>query len=352
MASFTKRNNKWRAQVVDATGKRRSMSFTTRGGAERWAREMEVQRDADRETIRAGEKVYDRYRTLREMLERYSEEVLPEKKGERRERLVLQALMRKFPDLADMPLTSVTTNDLLVWRNQRMTQVSVGTVIREIGILSHAFTTARRAWGWVKENPMTDLPRPKSAAPRNRRPTHDEIERLKVAGGYDPALPPTKATTRTVVAFLFCCETALRCGELCALTWDDVDTKARTIHVAPSKNGLPRTAVLTTEAVRLIEQLRPVTEPTGKVLDMAASSVDALFRKLRKRADIDTGDTEADLHFHDSRREALTRLSAIYQVQELAKISGHLDIRILVNTYYAPKPADLAAKLIEAEGKS
>ena len=50
---------------------------------------------------------------------------------------------------------------------------------------------------------------------------------------------------------------------------------------------------------------------------------------------------EADLHFHDSRREALSRLAKKVDVMTLAKISGHRDIKILLNTYYAPSVEDV-----------
>ena len=52
-----------------------------------------------------------------------------------------------------------------------------------------------------------------------------------------------------------------------------------------------------------------------------------------------------DLHFHDTRREALTRLSKVFDVMELARISGHRDLRVLQNVYYAPSVKDLADKL-------
>ncbi|WP_050764622.1 tyrosine-type recombinase/integrase [Marinomonas sp. MED121] len=52
-----------------------------------------------------------------------------------------------------------------------------------------------------------------------------------------------------------------------------------------------------------------------------------------------------DLHFHDSRREALTRLATKVDVLNLAKISGHKDLRILQRVYYAPDMADVALML-------
>ena len=75
------------------------------------------------------------------------------------------------------------------------------------------------------------------------------------------------------------------------------------------------------------------------VFDVSTASLDALFRKAKMRANIE------DLHFHDTRREALTRLSKIFDVMELARISGHRDLRILQNVYYAPSVRDLSAKL-------
>ena len=78
----------------------------------------------------------------------------------------------------------------------------------------------------------------------------------------------------------------------------------------------------------------------NQVFNLTKASLDALFRKLKKRNIF-----QEDIHFHDSRREALTRLAKIYSAMDLAKISGHRDIRILLNTYYAPTVQDLAAKM-------
>ena len=69
-------------------------------------------------------------------------------------------------------------------------------------------------------------------------------------------------------------------------------------------------------------------EDTAKVFDLRPQQVDALFRKARDKALI------ANLHFHDTRAEALTRMSKKVEVLTLAKISGHRDLKILLNTYY------------------
>jgi len=50
-----------------------------------------------------------------------------------------------------------------------------------------------------------------------------------------------------------------------------------------------------------------------------------------------------DLHFHDTRHEAITRMVRVrkLKVETLAKITGHKKIDVLVNTYYNPNAEDL-----------
>ena len=71
---------------------------------------------------------------------------------------------------------------------------------------------------------------------------------------------------------------------------------------------------------------------------VADSSRDALFRKALGRLGI------ADLHFHDARGEALTRMSRRVDILTLQKISGHIDIGQIAY-YYRETPADIAKRL-------
>jgi integrase len=155
--------------------------------------------------------------------------------------------------------------------------------------------------------------------------------------GYSRETPPGTTSARIGAAYLFAIETAMRAGEICSLEWQHV--YERHVHLPVTKNGYARDVPLSTEARRIIEQLRPLTGEGDTVFDVSAASLDALFRKARARAQIE------DLHFHDTRREALTRLSKVFHVMELARVSGHRDLRVLHNVYYAPTVSDLVAKL-------
>ncbi|MCG8043570.1 MAG: site-specific integrase, partial [Candidatus Thiodiazotropha endolucinida] len=144
-------------------------------------------------------------------------------------------------------------------------------------------------------------------------------------------------TSTVGLVMLWAIETAMRAGEICAVTWGDVHD--RHIHIPKSKNGFARDIPLSSVALELLEYTNTDrSDRSALVFDINTSQLDALFRKLKKRALIE------DLHFHDLRREALSRLSKIFNVMELAKISGHRDLRILQDVYYVPTMDDLANK--------
>lgn len=52
------------------------------------------------------------------------------------------------------------------------------------------------------------------------------------------------------------------------------------------------------------------------------------------------------IRFHDLRHEATSRLAGIFQMHELAKITGHRDPRMLLR-YYHPRAEGLAKKFPE-----
>ena len=54
-----------------------------------------------------------------------------------------------------------------------------------------------------------------------------------------------------------------------------------------------------------------------------------------------------ELHFHDTRHEAITRLvnTRKVPVEVLSKITGHKTIKVLVNTYYNPNVKDIVKML-------
>ncbi|WP_116140051.1 hypothetical protein [Paraburkholderia sp. BL27I4N3] len=80
-------------------------------------------------------------------------------------------------------------------------------------------------------------------------------------------------------------------------------------------------------------------EHREKCFSVSADSLSALFRKAKIALGI------ANLTFHDSRGEALTRLSKKVDVLTLSRISGIKNLKILMEHYYRETSEQIAARL-------
>jgi len=327
MASIKKQENgKYRAFIRRKDSPSQSKTFSTKREAERWAREQEG--FIDKHGISLSKEPF------RTAIEKYLEKVTPTKKSERTERLRLNKFIEGDP-LAYVAINKITPGHIEDWRDRRLKEVSAGTVLREWNTLSNIFHYCVAKWKTLIENPMSKADRPKTPEPRSRRPSEDEIDRLCLSLDYEPYSTPELKIHLVGACMLFAIETAMRASEITGLTWEHVSDKS--VHLPKTKNGAARDVPLSTKAKRLIDTVRG--QHKTKVFNVSSSSLDALFRKHRDRALIE------NLHFHDTRREALTRLSKKLDVMSLAKMSGHRDLKILLNTYYNPDIEDLADKL-------
>ncbi len=326
MAVIEQRGKGWRARVR-SKGEDRTATFRTKAQAQAWVLQVEN----EIATTRAG-KALDK--TFGEAIERYITEVLPGKRGERSERLRLQCFQRSDP-MAKVRLPFLGAEHVSDWRDRRLKQVTAASVLREWNALSAVCTRSVKEWRWMPTNPFTGVKRPATPAPRTRVYTDDEIERVLLACGY----PDTSTQQGRVGAcVLFALETAMRASEIVELTWDRVFLDRRIVHLPLTKNGSARDVPLSRKAMDLLESLRELELDTVFGVRNAAI-LDALWRKARDRAMLD------DAHFHDLRATALTRMAQKVGVMDLAKISGHRDLRILQNTYYRVDPSTLASKL-------
>jgi len=329
MPSFRKVGANWRAEVT-RDGIRKSRVFPTKARAMAWA----VDTEREIEDGKAG-KIPDK--SFGDLLGRYRDEVSVHKRGERWESMRLNMIIRDDA-LAQVRLASLDSTDIAAWRDRRLRTVSAASVRREWNLLSHACSVAVTEWRWLKANPLKEVKRPAPTPPRDRRISDGEITRLLFALGYDYEAPPATQTARVGAALLFALETALRAGELVGLMWPQVDRERRVARLLRTKNGTQRSVPLSPEALRLLEQLAPVTKD-GPVFGISSTqTLDALFRKAKGRAMI------ADLHFHDTRHEAITRLAKKLDVLALARTVGHRDLRQLM-VYYNESAEDLAGRL-------
>lgn len=219
-----------------------------------------------------------------------------------------------------------------------MQTVKESTVIKELGILSVVYSKAIKEWGWCSFNPISHVEKPKKPKHRNRLISGDEIESILSILDYKEGEPPKTKKQELAYAFLLAIETAMRQGELLSLTYDSVYLNKSFVHLDKTKNGDTRDVPLSSRAIFLFEQIIKNSNENNKLFTLNSASADALFRRYRDRIGL------KDLHFHDTRHEATTRLAKKLHVLELAKTTGHRNINELM-TYYNETAESIASKL-------
>lgn len=326
MASFRFHGTRWQARVRRHGHPVQTRSFLTRADAERWARSVEV--EIDRGTFicpTEAKKV-----TLRDLIDRYIREVTPGMKGAKDDRIRLCAMKRHEMCLSN--IAALTVSNVAQYRDERLKRVSPGTVIRELAYLSSIINHARREWGVNVQNPVALVRKPSAPKGRNRVLTTDEhqrlLEALKPIGRRSPWMLPLVSLGL---------ETAMRRGELLALTWENIDLLNRLAELKNTKNGDRRLVPLSSKAVAVLATLpRSIN---GRVFPLTSYAVAAAFDRALERAQIE------GLRFHDLRHTAITLMAIkLPNLIELAAVSGHKSLKML-QVYYHPKASDLALKL-------
>lgn len=318
-------NGQYRAQVY-VKGHRESDTFRTKREAIAWSsgRETEL-RALPANDLQPGH-------TLQDALDKFGEEVSPTHKGERWELLRLARLAKALPSRKRIRDISVT--DLAEWRDARLKEVSSGAVLRELGLLSSVFETARREWRWLDANPVKDIRKPRSPDHRDRVITPREIRTLVSAMGFRPGCRVETVGQAAAVLFLVALRTGMRASELCGLTWDQVFPTHCRLPI--TKNGKPRDVPLSYKAKRRLEQMRGWD--TEFVFAVKPATLDAIFRRYRDRAGL------SGFTFHDSRHTAATWMAKKIDVLTLCKVFGWRDPKMAM-VYFNPKAEDIAKQL-------
>jgi integrase len=333
MATIRKHRNKYQVQIRRKGFASLTKTFPLLTDAKEWARHQE--RLADRGELGPNRKELERT-SLSELVKRYLDEVVPSKKGADIERIMLEAFLRH--KICKKRLSELTTADFANYRDERLKTITAKSLKRQLSPLSNMFEVARVDWMLpLRGNPLSDLSLKVKDNKRERRLREGEFDRLMQAAQKtrNPLLIP-------VVRLAL--ETAMRRGEILALRFRDVDIERCTATIRESKNGYSRTIPLSSPAVAILETTIAVMDDNAKahnkrLFPLSPIAVRLAWDKLTKRAKID------DLHFHDLRHEAISRFfEKGLTVPEVASISGHRDIRMLMRYAHADK-TQLARKL-------
>jgi integrase len=337
MASIRKRDGKFQVQVRRQGQTPLARTFHKLSDAKEWARLVETQ--ADRHDLAPDRKILADI-TLADLVTRYRDTVTPRKKGAATEAIMLTAFLRD--DVSNKSLSNLSTADFAAFRDTRLQTVKPASVRRQLMTIQAVFTKAITEWNVpLKSNPLVGLKLETGENKRQRRIGSAELTRI-----YGAVRPDTNLFVVPIVKFAL--ETAMRRGEILALTWGNIDFERSSATILEAKNGYGRVIPLTRTAVSVLRQVeaasvRPITAK-NPVFPIIAITLHSSWRGLVDRAKIH------DLHFHDLRHEAISRLFEMgLTAPEVASISGHRTVSQLFRYAHASQ-ASVREKMLAIGG--
>ncbi len=358
MAYISQRGEYWRAEIRRRGHKAIYRTFDTKQQAQQWARRIESEIDAGSFIDRTeAERT-----TLREALERYTREIIPEKRYPYQENRRIQRWLDNDP--AHRTLASLHGVDFAKYRDARLADGRAENTIRlELQIVSHLFEIARKEWGMeALPNPLKNIRKPSGSEARYRRLRAGEFEKLH-------ALLSASSNPWAAPAFELAIETSLRQRALFGVRWEWLDLEARMLRFPPDargtdNKGVPAVLPLSLRATAVFRHLAAITgpapasyddlrhhptgtktdQPVGKVFGTTTNAVLCVWKRALQQAGRDDPEIKT-LRWHDLRHEAASRLfEKGLHPMEVASITGHRSMKML-KRYTHLKPESLLARI-------
>lgn len=328
MATIRLHGNKWQVRVYKKGHKTLIKSFLTKRDAEKWARQVEVELDKNTySNTSIAEKT-----TFKDLIQRYMREVTPSMRSANEDSIRLRAILRH--PLCHTNMLSLTPMKIAEYRDERLKQVSAGTVIRELCYFSSIINHARREWGINIQNPVNLVRKPPQAKGRDR--ILSNAEKSRILEIFESS-PKNHFSIWMPSIIEFALETAMRLGEITSLLWDNVDLNKRVAYLPITKNGDSRFVPLSSKAIQTLNKLPRNID--GRVFPVNKSTVSIMFTRRARQAGI------SNIRFHDLRHTAITNLAGkLNNVLELSAVSGHKTLSML-KRYTHLRAEDLARKL-------
>lgn len=332
MATYTKLSSgNWRVQIR-RKGQYASDSFRRRSDAESWALETERRIDRGEEPRPIDRKDPT---TLGDLIDLHISDLLEVDKAPLRSKsFSLDLLKRK---LGKIRISDLSRERLIAFGRERLKEgAGPVTISMDIGYLRTVITHAAAIHGIAVSLEAVDLARIAlkrlgligKSRERDRRPTSDEIDRILTYFGDNkrqsiPMVPIVK----------FALGTAMREEEICRIRWEDVDERHRTVIVRDRKDPrlkqgnhqkVPLLDSTGFDAWAILQEQGEETGRRGRIFPYNSRSVGTAFRRACRKLKVE------DLHFHDLRHDATSRLfEAGYTIEQVALVTGHKDWKML-----------------------
>lgn len=301
--------------------------------------------------------------TLRTLLEEYREVETPKKKGaaveQDRVSRILRGDLDKDKVLIDTPIAKLgrdAFSNLAAHLNNLIPPLKPSSINRYLALFSSVFQYAmgKDKYKWIKDQ-VGDL-----AAGHHIQVVHHRKE-IPVLGDLELVLAETESH-HLKIALVLGFETGARRGEIVKINWADISLEhnAETGHYPQIifrdlKNGsAQKIAPLSQRAQDLLNAIEEDTRQgflfscdsdPGKTIQ--PRSITNSFRRARERAAMKHGERFKSIIFHGTRGNFITRAVQNNGISPLdvARLSGHKDINVLLNHYYDPSALALAKKM-------
>ena len=170
-------------------------------------------------------------------------------------------------------------------------------------------------WGLSKDlveyNPCAGIPRPGKEQERDRVLSEDEIRAIWKSLDKEKLIMAATFRLRLL--------TAQRGAEIHSMRWQDIDGEWWTIPAEFAKNGLSHRVPLSPQAMRVLEQVRKITEEQDKKADRKRSQWvfpnpirrDDHIYECQKLAQRVRKESKVDYRAHDFRRTAASMMAAM-----------------------------------------
>lgn len=321
MASILKIGKSWRAQVRRRGHNPITQTFPTKALALEWARKVESEIDA---------KLFRDHRSLSDtsvadLIGRYRREIGGEKGFGKNKTAVLASLEKalgtvKLPALTDERLTKYVSD-------RRKAGAGGVTIGIDLTYLGGILRTAKELWKLpVSLDPveharaaMRHMKISTRSKERNRRPTHDELDRICDWFDGHSAYP-----MRDIIHFAI--ETAMRLDEIMRIKWADLNDADKTIIIRDrkdpkEKHGNDQEVPLLGKSYSIVKRQPEIDE---RIFPYLGKTVSSIFPRACNALGIE------DLRFHDLRHEGVSRLfEQGYTIEQVALVSGHRDWKML-----------------------
>ena len=303
-------------------------TFDTKNRAVKWARGLERKLDiGDYSDFSEASKL-----TLRDLLNRYiAENKHRKKKDWKNEEYKVGYVLKDT--IADTNCLRLSSKHLAEFRERRLMRVTKSTFNKDLSFISSVINTAIHDWGiYFPSNPCRALKREKEPQPRNRILGKDEEKELIEACALSKCI-----YLKPMVQFSI--ETAIRQGELLKIRFKDINFKKHTLLLTDTKNGRDRVIPLSQKAFLILSSLPRQFD--GKLFPLTRNQLKHFWQDTLKKTNV------KGFRWHDLRRHAVSIMFSEknLDVPSVQLITGHLDPRVLLNTYTKLDPEKLVSKL-------